>query len=468
MPPGEGACCPARWVDATVAQARSVVPGLATHVGRPGISDARRRDEERVAQLVRRLSRPAAHRIQDRAYHLRRVYGVALQAGMAVAIAWAGALWLTGAPSPVFAPTAAVATIASSTGRRLRRSIELIVGIVLGIAVGNAFVEAVGAGFWQMGAIVTLAILAAVSVGGSVPVVNQAASTAVLLVAVTPQGRNIEVSRIMEALIGGGAALLVTSVLLPLNPLRLINRSAAPAFDEVSKQLCATAKALLDRNAKEADQALTAMRAGQRHLALFGDAIDGAKEAITLSPVQRRRRDTVTHYIAAGDPVNRAFTNSSALIRRAVTLIEDDEPVPPGMVDAVQELGASFRLLLREFSVGRSEPQQAREQVLRAVASAGRAYATGLGLSGSVVIAQVRTTASEVIRATGLSQEQANELIREAFGDRRQDRPHPRVPRVPLPQPEKPGPDPGSAPRGNRPRRDDGPEPQEHGGRPVG
>ena len=170
----------------------------------------------------------------------------------------------------------------------------------------------------------------------------------------------------------------------------------------------------------------------------------------------------------AGDPVNRAFTNSSALIRRAVTLIEDDEPVPPGMVDAVQELGASFRLLLREFSVGRSEPQQAREQVLRAVASAGRAYATGLGLSGSVVIAQVRTTASEVIRATGLSQEQANELIREAFGDRRQDRPHPRVPRVPLSQPEKPGPDPGSAPRGNRPRRDDGPEPQEHGGRPVG
>ena len=92
---------------------------------------------------------------------------------------------------------------------------------------GNAFVEAVGAGFWQMGAIVTLAILAAVSVGGSVPVVNQAASTAVLMVAVTPQGRNIEVRRIMEALIGGGAALLVTSVLLPLNPLRLINRGRA-------------------------------------------------------------------------------------------------------------------------------------------------------------------------------------------------------------------------------------------------
>ena len=91
------------------------------------------------------------------------------------AIAWAGALWLIGTPSPVFAPTAAVATIASSAGRRLRRSIELIVGIVLGIGVGNAFVEAVGAGFWQMGVIVTLAILAAVGLGGSVPVVNQAA-----------------------------------------------------------------------------------------------------------------------------------------------------------------------------------------------------------------------------------------------------------------------------------------------------
>ena len=101
------------------------------------------------------------------------------------------------------------------------------------------------------------------------------------------------------------------------------------------------------------------------------------------------------------------------------------------MPDAVQDLAESVRLLLQEFGAGKPEPQQAREQALRAVASAGRAYAEGVGLSGSVVIAQVRTTASEVIRATGLNQEQANQLIRQAFGDRRPDRAHPRVPRVP-------------------------------------
>ena len=279
------------------------------------------------------------------------------------------------------------------------------------------------------------------------------ASTAVLLVAVTPQGRHIEQTRIAEALIGGAAALLVTTVLLPLNPLRLINRSAGPAFDAVSEQLDADAKALLHRDAAAADRALTTMRGSQSRLALFGDAIEGAKEAITLSPLQRRHRNTLAHYVAAGDPVSRAFTNSTALIRRSVTLINDGEPVPAGMIDAVQELGAAFRLLLREFSAGKPEPQQARKQALHAVASAGRAYAEGVGLSGSVVIAQVRTTASEVIRATGLTQEHADELIREAFGDRRSDRAHPRVPRVPQAQPDQAGPGPDSAPRGNRPRR---------------
>ncbi len=83
--------------------------------------------------------------------------------------------------------------------------------------------------------IVTLAILAAVGLGGTVPVVIQAASTAVLMVTLTRQGRDIEQTRFVDALIGGAVALLVTSVLLPLNPLRLINRSAGPAFDAVSR-----------------------------------------------------------------------------------------------------------------------------------------------------------------------------------------------------------------------------------------
>ncbi|GAB3951903.1 hypothetical protein GCM10027614_54710 [Micromonospora vulcania] len=112
--------------------------------------------------------------------------------------------------------------------------------------------------------------------------------------------------------------------------------------------------------------------------------------------------------------------NTGTLIRRSVTLIEDDEPVPDPMPDAIRHLAESVRLLKHEFSVG-EDPQKARERSLRAVSEAGRAYGAGVGFSGSVVIAQVRTTASDLLVASGIEQEEANRCIRDAFGE--QERP---------------------------------------------
>ena len=97
-------------------------------------------------------------------------------------------------------------------------------------------------------------------------------------------------------------------------------------------------------------------------------------------------------------------------------MIEDDEPVPEPMPDAVAHLAEAVRLLRHEFAVG-AEPEQARERSLRAVSEAGRAYAQGVGFSGSVVIAQVRTTASDLMVASGIEQEEANRLVRQAFGE---------------------------------------------------
>ncbi len=109
--------------------------------------------------------------------------------------------------------------------------------------------------------------------------------------------------------------------------------------------------------------------------------------------------------------------NSGTLIRRSVTMIEDEEPIPEPMPDAVGHLAESVRLLRQEFAAGQ-EPEEARERSLRAVSEAGRAYAEGVGFSGSVVIAQVRTTASDLLVASGIEQEEANRLVRQAFGEK--------------------------------------------------
>ncbi|GGM13536.1 FUSC family protein [Micromonospora yangpuensis] len=378
-----------------------------------GMPDA---DSDRIAKAMSHLKHQGHTTLRDRWHRLRATSILAFQAGLAAALSWLIAHELLGNAEPVFAPISAVGTLAASVGQRLRRTFEVILGVGFGVAVGDLLIYLLGTGAWQLGLIVTLAILVTIFFGGSVAVVIQAAATAVLIVTLSPSGADLEIPRFVDALVGGGTALLVTALLLPLNPLRVINRAARPALDLLADQLDRTADALRERNSDAAHAALERLRDNKAELTDFVDAIDGAKETITISPARWHRRNELTHYAEAADPIDRAMRNSGTLIRRSVTLIEDEEAVPEPMPDAVGHLADSVRLLKHEFAVG-EEPQRARERSLRAVSEAGRAYAMGVGFSGSVVIAQVRTTASDLLVASGVEQQEANRLVREAFGE---------------------------------------------------
>src|SRR3954465_4435563 len=105
---------------------------------------------------------------------LQRIRGglmLAVQAGVGAALAWFIAHDLIGRPSPFFAPIAAVITLASSVGQRLRRTTELVLGVAIGIGLGDSIILLIGTGPWQIGLIVLLAILFATAVGGGTPLV---------------------------------------------------------------------------------------------------------------------------------------------------------------------------------------------------------------------------------------------------------------------------------------------------------
>ncbi|HET6212813.1 MAG TPA: hypothetical protein VFE14_08080, partial [Micromonosporaceae bacterium] len=59
---------------------------------------------------------------------------------------------------------------------------------------------------------------------------------------------------------------------------------------------------------------------------------------------------------------------------------------------------------------------QAPDLAVRAVREAGDAYRVGVGFSGSVVVAQVRSIASDLLRAAGLDHDEAARLVRRAGG----------------------------------------------------
>src|SRR5690348_980842 len=131
--------------------------------------------------MLGELGQRSRARLVDR---LRRVRGSlphAVQAGVAAGVAWLLAHDVVGHKSPFFAPIAAVIVLGASVGQRLRRAVELVLGVALGILVGDALIYFIGTGPGQIAAVVALAILVAVFVGGSATLIGQAGSSAVLV-----------------------------------------------------------------------------------------------------------------------------------------------------------------------------------------------------------------------------------------------------------------------------------------------
>ncbi len=275
-----------------------------------------------VDAVLADLRRRTAATTRERIRQLQLTAMLALQGAVAASLSWMMAHDVLDNPSPVFAPAAAVGVIVSSVGQHLRRSVELVIGVVLGVAVGDFLVNQLGTGWWQLGLIVGLAIVIALLVGGRGTLVAQAGSTAVLIAALSPRSGMLEFPRIVDALVGGSIGLAVVILLVPLNPMRMVDRSMGPAAELFAKQLGAAARALAERDAVAAQRARTgplapAPGAGRgRHRGGAGGS--------------GRRERPVTHQ-AGSHPDRGRGTGSGPAVDRDRTAGRGGAPTGPGL-----------------------------------------------------------------------------------------------------------------------------------------
>jgi uncharacterized membrane protein YccC len=346
---------------------------------------------------------------------VRAGFPLALQAGLGAGIAWFVAHDVIGRPSPFFAPIAAVITLASSVGQRARRTVELVVGVAIGIGIGDGIILLIGTGPWQVGLVVVLAIGAAAAVGGGTPLVVQSASSAVLVATLTAPGTGLPYTRFFDALVGGAVGLTVMTILLPLNPLTVIRRAADPALQALADGLHAIADGLKSGDAGAVRGALDGLRTAEANFSGFDQAAIAAGENVAFAPARWRTRGALSQYVEGADHVTYALRNVRVLARRVMTALTDGEPVPECLPTSITLLGDAVDLLRQEWARG-AEPVATRERALRAAAESGRAYEEGVGFSGGVVVAQIRTTVSDLLRATGIEYAEAPRLVRRAVG----------------------------------------------------
>ncbi len=137
------------------------------------------------------------------------------------------------------------------------------------------------------------------------------------------------------------------------------------------------------------------------------------RETATLAPIRWRSRPALTRYVHAAVHIERATRDVRVLSRRCAAVLRDAEPVPPGLSAAPAALADCVTTLRAELAAD-AEPVQARGRALDAVRRASAAYAQGVGFSGSVVVAQVRSAVVDLLRATGIPEHQADRWVARA------------------------------------------------------
>ncbi|WP_433280525.1 FUSC family protein [Micromonospora sp. CA-244673] len=381
-------------------------------------------DRSPLDQAAERAGRELAHvraegfaagRLRLRQLELTIV--IAVQAGLAAALAALLAQRLLGSGAHVFAPAAAVGTIATAIGQRARRTFELLVGVGLGIVVGDVLRDLLGSGSWQTGLVVALAIATALLVAGrGGALVGQAGGTAVLIATLAPVQPGLELPRIFDALVGGLVGLFVVALLLPVNPLRVLDRATEPVVTALTAELDAVAAALTARDADAAIRSLERMRGLDADVGRLNDALSGAEEVVTLAPVRWRRRAQFHRYAAAAQHLERVILYARSVARRSATALQYDEPIPPTLAESVTRLGEAVRVMRRECREGEGDLTDTRRLVRESAELAGRAWAQGVRSYGDGVIIDLRTADSEVLRAAGCDPDDANRMVRTAAG----------------------------------------------------
>jgi hypothetical protein len=361
-------------------------------------------------------------RLRSGALRLRSDWLPILQTAVAACLAWFVAVLVLGLERPTFAPIAAVIILGLAVGERLRRALELTLAVAFGVALADLLLSAVGVGAVQAGVFVVLAMGLAVFLGGGELGVNEAAISAMIIMfTYTPSAAGFPIDRFLEALIGGGTALLINA-LLPVNPERMVEDAAYPVFDESTAVLEEVADALENGDAKRVQRAYVKAREIDARVAGLKEAVAAGRETARLAPPRRRSLRHMDLYASAADQIDLTVRDVRALARAALSVVqpEAEDPVPERLPTAIRGLARATEALAAYLHTPGDSPEETRRLALEAASEASTLLeehedlASNLGVNA--LVDQIHSSAVDLIGGTGMDRSEALQALEEATG----------------------------------------------------
>jgi uncharacterized membrane protein YgaE (UPF0421/DUF939 family) len=358
---------------------------------------------------LRRWSREASGRLGVGVWPI-------LQTAVAASLAWFLASAVLGHGQPYFAAIAAVISTGVVVGQEGRRVLELVFGVACGLAVADLLVVLIGTGTVQIGVVVALAMAVAWLLGGGPALVSEAGVTALFTVMLDPSTSGWSPDRFLDALLGAGVALGVRAV-FPSDPRHLVERAAHPIFDDLTGALRETAAALRAGNLEMAEHALQKARETDERMDSFREALDAGYDTVRLSPPRRRALGQLALYAKAADQLDLAVRNIRVLARAAATTVREGETVPEALSETILGLANAVETL-EPYIEEPEHPEDTRRFALQAAGEATAVLAEQSDLRTSMLVGQIRSTAVDLLRASGMDSAEALEALRQATGSK--------------------------------------------------
>jgi uncharacterized membrane protein YgaE (UPF0421/DUF939 family) len=345
---------------------------------------------------------PHAHHdwIAAAARRVRVALPPSFHAALAAALAWLVAHRVLGHTDPFFAPIAAAISLSTMPVHRTHRIVQMVLGVLLGIAVGTLFAAVLGVDPPMLGLTVLVTLLAARAfgvgfVGDGMMLVNQAAGSAIIVVVLHHSGTGAE--RAVDAVVGGALALVVGVMLFPARPLPLLRAAERAVLGSVASALEGAVSRLAAGMPEDPTWTLAAAHDVHERLAQLTAARSSARANVRVAPRRWAQRAIVAAEDRRLARLHLLAESALWLVRAASATVEEGRTLPAALRRHIAALATAMSRLANTSQPWPPDLLSAVDDVTRraiAQRSADRA-----GSSGDVA-STLRTTARDLREIT--------------------------------------------------------------------
>ncbi len=282
-----------------------------------------------------------------------------VHAVVAGTVAWLLAKNLTATHDPFFAPIAAVIALNASASERGANAVRLLLGVVIGILVGELTLALVGANYRGLATAIGVAMIFAIVVNFARLVIGQAAVSAMLIVTFAEEA---SLHRLADALIGAGVALVISQLLFPVRVVAILRRAEAEALAEMARMLDDTGRALARDDDVSAEETVDRLGGLSKPISNLTQTRESSRHTVRSSTIRWGDLEPITR---EDEHVDRLVYLGESCLTLARTTAAMSTEERHRFAPMVCEIAASLDMLAKDLN-NRATRQRAVDRALEA------------------------------------------------------------------------------------------------------